>query len=145
MSQPMGKIMGMIKLSKMNEPKIVLEKFLKYWEKEKWEEMIKYVELNWLGYDWEGKPDLIPNCMKALFGWKELKRWKIIEMIEKKSEKISYLVLITYLFYGKIKVRKIKVMVSFQSDFINKSKQRWGINPISCLEEYNLEGEKAWK
>jgi len=129
----------------MDEPKIVLENFLKCWEKKRWKKILEFTELNWLGYDWDGKKTLNPNCMKALFDWKELKRWKIIEVIEKKSEKISYLVLIIYLFYNKIKVRRIKPTLSLQSDIITKLNKVWRVNPISCLEEYTLKGEKAWK
>lgn len=128
----------------MDEPKIVLENFLKCWQKKDWRDMIEFTESNWFGFDWEGKTNLNPNCMKALFDWKELKRWKI-EKIEKKSEKISYLVLIIYLFYNKIRVRRIKPTISLQSDFIHKANQRWGVNPISCLEEYTVKGERAWR
>ena len=126
----------------MDEPKMVLENFLKCWQRRYWKKMLKYTELNWLGMNWDGEPNLNSNCMKALFAWKELKRWKIIEVIEKKSEKISYLVLIIYLFYCKIKVRRIKATLSFQSDITNRV---WRVNPFSCLEEYTLRGEKAWK
>lgn len=127
----------------MDESKIVLENFLKCWEKKKWKKMLEFTESNWFGYDWDGEKTLNPNCMKALFDWKELKRWEIIEIIEKKSEKILYLVLIIYLFYNKIRVRRIKPTVSFQSDIITKSNQKWRVNPFSCLEEYTLKGDKA--
>jgi len=128
----------------MDEPRIVQENFLQCWQRKDWKNMIKFTESNWLSYDWEGKKSLNPNCMKALFDWKELRRWKI-EKIEKKSEKISYLVLIIYLFYNKIKVRRIKPTVSFQSDILTKLDREWKVNPFSCLEEYTLKGEKAWK
>jgi len=109
----------------MDEPKIVLENFLKCWQKKDWKNMIKFTESNWLSYDWEGKKSLNPNCMKALFGWKELKRWKI-EKIEKKSEKILYLVFIIFLFYNIIRVRRIKPTVSFQSDILTKLNGKCG-------------------